>query len=81
MNCGKGSCKAASNATFGFVCECDSGWKQTSSETDNFFKFLPCAVPNCKYCSYNDLELIYDNNSIRYISRYVVGFSLYVYMM
>ncbi|TMW82866.1 hypothetical protein EJD97_004341 [Solanum chilense] len=47
VNCGKGSCKAASNATFGFVCECDYGWKQTSSETDNFFKFLPCAVPNC----------------------------------
>lgn len=63
MNCGKGSCKASSNATFGFACECDAGWRQTRLESDNFSRFLPCVVPNCKYSSYyDDLKLIYDNN-------------------
>lgn len=47
VNCGKGSCKASSNATFGFACECDAGWRQTRSVNDDFFKFLPCVVPNC----------------------------------
>ncbi|XP_059293364.1 uncharacterized protein LOC132046672 [Lycium ferocissimum] len=46
MNCGKGTCKS-SNSTFGFACECEPGWRQTRSENDNFFKFLPCVVPNC----------------------------------
>lgn len=47
VNCGKGSCKASSNATFGFACECDAGWRQTRLESDNFSRFLPCVVPNC----------------------------------
>ncbi|PHT62141.1 hypothetical protein T459_34023 [Capsicum annuum] len=47
VNCGKGSCKASSNSTFGFACECDAGWRQTRSENDHFFKFLPCVIPNC----------------------------------
>ncbi|XP_055811914.1 uncharacterized protein LOC129881831 [Solanum dulcamara] len=47
VTCGKGSCKASSNSTFGFACECDAGWRQTRLENDNFFKFLPCVVPNC----------------------------------
>lgn len=47
VSCGRGSCKESSNATFGFACECDAGWRQTRLENDSFFKFLPCVVPNC----------------------------------
>ncbi|XP_016472090.1 uncharacterized protein LOC107794138 isoform X2 [Nicotiana tabacum] len=47
VSCGKGTCKASSNGTFGFACECDPGWTQTRSKNDNFFKFLPCVIPNC----------------------------------
>ncbi|XP_019253360.1 PREDICTED: vitamin K-dependent protein S-like isoform X2 [Nicotiana attenuata] len=46
VSCGKGTCKASSNGTFGFACECDPGWRQTRSKNDNFFKFLPCVIPN-----------------------------------
>ncbi|KAJ0251140.1 hypothetical protein HA466_0135190 [Hirschfeldia incana] len=41
--CGKGKCKASSNATFKYECECDNGWKQL----DHNLKYLPCVVPNC----------------------------------
>ncbi|XP_019180813.1 PREDICTED: adhesive plaque matrix protein 2-like isoform X1 [Ipomoea nil] len=44
--CGKGTCKA-SNGSFGYECECDAGWKQTRSQNDTLFKFLPCIIPNC----------------------------------
>lgn len=45
--CGKGSCVASSNNTFGFECECEKGWKQARSDNDQFFNFLPCVIPNC----------------------------------
>ncbi|KAK6913979.1 hypothetical protein RJ641_021300 [Dillenia turbinata] len=46
--CGKGNCKAESNATFFFVCECDAGWKQTlDSDLNSNLRFLPCVIPNC----------------------------------
>ncbi|KAI4317888.1 hypothetical protein L6164_025718 [Bauhinia variegata] len=46
--CGKGTCKRSNNGTFpAYVCECEDGWKQTRSDDDNDFKFLPCIVPNC----------------------------------
>ncbi|KAK8949604.1 hypothetical protein KSP39_PZI005157 [Platanthera zijinensis] len=43
--CGKGSCKVAEDTTFGFQCECDSGWTQFHIE--DHFRFLPCLMPNC----------------------------------
>ncbi|KAK6130237.1 hypothetical protein DH2020_036047 [Rehmannia glutinosa] len=45
--CGKGNCVVSNNSTFGFVCECDSGWKQARAEDDEYLKFLPCVIPNC----------------------------------
>ncbi|XP_059447477.1 uncharacterized protein LOC132178912 isoform X2 [Corylus avellana] len=47
VECGKGTCKGSSNGTFGFECECETGWKQTRSDDDDHLKFLPCVVPNC----------------------------------
>ncbi|KAK6929915.1 hypothetical protein RJ641_004009 [Dillenia turbinata] len=50
IKCGKGNCKAESNATFFFVCECDAGWKQTlESDLNSKFRFLPCVIPNCTF--------------------------------
>lgn len=48
VECGKGTCKASSNSTLFFECECDPGWKQARSDDDDDLKFLPCVVPNCK---------------------------------
>ncbi|KAI4345683.1 hypothetical protein L6164_012783 [Bauhinia variegata] len=46
--CGKGTCKLSpNNGSFPFTCECEPGWKQTSSDDDKDLKFLPCVVPNC----------------------------------
>ncbi|KAH6821613.1 hypothetical protein C2S53_016723 [Perilla frutescens var. hirtella] len=45
--CGKGSCVASNTSSFGFECECERGWKQARAEGDQFFKFLPCVIPNC----------------------------------
>ncbi|XP_015573458.1 uncharacterized protein LOC8280862 [Ricinus communis] len=47
VECGKGTCKASSNSSFFYECECDPGWKQTRSDHDDTLKFLPCVVPNC----------------------------------
>uniref|UniRef100_A0A1J3J2P8 Uncharacterized protein n=1 Tax=Noccaea caerulescens TaxID=107243 RepID=A0A1J3J2P8_NOCCA len=45
VECGKGKCKASSNSTFMYECECDNGWKQF----DGNLKFLPCIIPNCTF--------------------------------
>ncbi|GER43975.1 latent-transforming growth factor beta-binding protein 2, partial [Striga asiatica] len=45
--CGKGNCVVSSNSTFGYECECDSGWKQVLADDDENLKFLPCVIPNC----------------------------------
>ncbi|KAL8485146.1 hypothetical protein ACS0TY_027440 [Phlomoides rotata] len=45
--CGKGKCVASNSSTSGYECDCDQGWKQARSEDDQFFKFLPCIIPNC----------------------------------
>lgn len=47
--CGKGTCKPSNDSTFGFVCECEVGWKQARPDHDDDFKFLPCVIPNCEY--------------------------------
>ncbi|XP_021899550.1 neurogenic locus notch homolog protein 2 [Carica papaya] len=47
VECGRGSCKSSPNSTFFFECHCDLGWKQTRSDQDHLFNFLPCIVPNC----------------------------------
>jgi len=47
VECGKGNCTPSTNSTLNFVCECQPGWKQTRSDKDNHFKFLPCVIPNC----------------------------------
>ncbi|KAA8548679.1 hypothetical protein F0562_000363 [Nyssa sinensis] len=47
VECGKGTCKPSPNSTFLFECECHPGWKQTHSDHDDGFKFLPCVIPNC----------------------------------
>lgn len=48
VECGKGTCKPSSNSTLLFECECEPGWKQTSSNHTDHFKFLPCVIPQCK---------------------------------
>ncbi|EPS70628.1 hypothetical protein M569_04135, partial [Genlisea aurea] len=45
--CGRGSCIPSLNTTFGFVCECEPGWRQARPDTDRLLLFLPCIVPNC----------------------------------
>ncbi|KAL5542012.1 hypothetical protein UlMin_009722 [Ulmus minor] len=47
VNCGKGTCKASSDSAFFFQCECQPGWKQTTSGNTDHFKFMPCVIPNC----------------------------------
>ncbi|BFG13943.1 hypothetical protein CerSpe_002170 [Prunus speciosa] len=47
VECGKGTCKPSSNSTFLFECECEPGWKQTSSNHTDHLKFLPCVIPQC----------------------------------
>ena len=53
VECGKGSCKPELNSTFFFVCECESGWKQArpDDDDDDYFKFLPCLIPDCESLS------------------------------
>ncbi|KAJ4820491.1 Neurogenic locus notch protein-like [Rhynchospora pubera] len=45
VGCGQGSCKATSNSTFGYECECNSGWSQL--HIGDSLRFLPCIIPNC----------------------------------
>ncbi|KAG6393098.1 hypothetical protein SASPL_147328 [Salvia splendens] len=45
--CGRGNCVHVTNNTLGFVCECESGWRQARLQEDAFFAFLPCVFPNC----------------------------------
>ncbi|XP_058086654.1 uncharacterized protein LOC131233854 isoform X2 [Magnolia sinica] len=45
IKCGKGNCTVNLNETFGFVCECDEGWKQF--HIGDHLRFLPCVIPNC----------------------------------
>nr|XP_011462532.1 PREDICTED: uncharacterized protein LOC101297532 [Fragaria vesca subsp. vesca] len=47
IECGEGTCKPSSSSTFFFECQCDSGWKQTTENSTDHFKFLPCVIPNC----------------------------------
>ncbi|KAL7177859.1 hypothetical protein ACSBR2_031089 [Camellia fascicularis] len=47
VECGKGTCKPATNSAFLFECQCDPGWKQTGYALDNNLRFLPCVIPNC----------------------------------
>ncbi|KAL6581710.1 hypothetical protein OROMI_005724 [Orobanche minor] len=42
----------SSNSTFGYECECDSGWKQAGSQDDEYLKFLPCVIPNSCFWTY-----------------------------
>ncbi|XP_022143152.1 uncharacterized protein LOC111013088 [Momordica charantia] len=46
VNCGKGNCTADAGYPFGFICNCDSGWKRTRDNDDDL-TFLPCVIPNC----------------------------------
>ncbi|XAR63609.1 hypothetical protein NMG60_11023609 [Bertholletia excelsa] len=47
VECGKGTCKVALGAPFGFKCECESGWKRTRLDNETDLEFLPCIIPNC----------------------------------
>ncbi|KAF8037943.1 hypothetical protein BT93_B0708 [Corymbia citriodora subsp. variegata] len=54
VKCGRGTCKPSGNSTFLYgngtflyECECEPGWKQTLSNTDQHLRFLPCVIPNC----------------------------------
>ncbi|PPD93521.1 hypothetical protein GOBAR_DD09550 [Gossypium barbadense] len=44
VNCGKGSCQDTDNSSFGFQCNCYSGWNQFQVGS---LIFPPCIVPNC----------------------------------
>ncbi|XP_057783359.1 uncharacterized protein LOC131001128 isoform X2 [Salvia miltiorrhiza] len=55
--CGRGSCVHVTSNTLGFVCECETGWRQARLQEDAFLSFLPCVFPNCTLnytCSDND---------------------------
>ncbi|PIN23408.1 hypothetical protein CDL12_03868 [Handroanthus impetiginosus] len=47
VECGRGSCEAASNYPFGFRCNCENGWKRTRFDDEENLEFLPCIIPNC----------------------------------
>ncbi|XP_051129146.1 uncharacterized protein LOC127250038 [Andrographis paniculata] len=47
--CGKGKCLKSDNSSFGFICECEDGWRQARAGHEQFFAFLPCVVPNCTF--------------------------------
>ncbi|KAM7485301.1 hypothetical protein LguiA_001310 [Lonicera macranthoides] len=47
VECGKGKCKASTNSTLPFECECDLGWEKATAAHDDNFKFFPCVIPNC----------------------------------
>ncbi|XP_074566864.1 uncharacterized protein LOC141823475 isoform X2 [Curcuma longa] len=56
VSCGRGTCEESSDATFGYVCNCDGGWSQF--HVGDSFRFLPCVVPNCSvnYKCFDDSE-------------------------
>ncbi|XP_008809381.2 neurogenic locus notch homolog protein 3-like [Phoenix dactylifera] len=56
VDCGKGTCNASFDHTFGFVCECKPGWSQF--HIGDSFRFSPCVIPNCSinYSCYNHSE-------------------------
>lgn len=50
VECGKGTCVVNTSYPLGFICECDSGWKRTPNDDDNYTianSFLPCVLPQC----------------------------------
>ncbi|XP_071728160.1 uncharacterized protein [Rutidosis leptorrhynchoides] len=47
VNCGKGKCSVDRAKPFNFVCQCDSGWRQTRFDKEDDLQFLPCVIPNC----------------------------------
>lgn len=54
VKCGKGICKPSDNMSVPFECECSPGWKQVAtSNDDQYLKFLPCVIPNCKSKTYS----------------------------
>ncbi|XP_022722375.1 uncharacterized protein LOC111279662 isoform X2 [Durio zibethinus] len=49
VECGRGKCKPSLNGTLPYyICDCDLGWKQIRADNDDYLKFLPCIVPNCR---------------------------------
>lgn len=63
--CGRGECVPLDNTTIGFACECEPGWRQALPQYDEYPRFLPCVIPNCKFClstifsCYLLLDLVY----------------------
>ncbi|URE17265.1 EGF [Musa troglodytarum] len=49
VECGKGSCQVSTDDSLGFVCKCNPGWSQF--HIGDYFRFLPCIIPNCKSLS------------------------------
>ncbi|KAK9073135.1 hypothetical protein SSX86_007458 [Deinandra increscens subsp. villosa] len=47
VKCGQGICKPSDNSSIPYECECSPGWKQIAATSDQYFKFLPCVIPNC----------------------------------
>ncbi|URE17267.1 EGF [Musa troglodytarum] len=45
VECGKGSCQVSTDDSLGFVCKCNPGWSQF--HIGDYFRFLPCIIPNC----------------------------------
>lgn len=56
VQCGRGACEESSNTLFGYVCNCDRGWRQFHVGLGDSFRILPCVVPNCSvnYKCFND---------------------------
>lgn len=58
VECGKGTCKSSLNYKFGFICECDNGWKRTRLDNEDDLQYLPCVIPNCMlFCISFQMEL------------------------
>ncbi|KAF6177018.1 hypothetical protein GIB67_040916 [Kingdonia uniflora] len=49
VECGKGTCNASVNYDFGYICQCETGWRQNHVNTSDHedYRFLPCVIPNC----------------------------------
>ncbi|KAA8544936.1 hypothetical protein F0562_019669 [Nyssa sinensis] len=47
VECGKGSCQAAPDKPFNYICQCENGWKRTRLDDEETLQFLPCVIPNC----------------------------------
>ncbi|ESW16816.1 hypothetical protein PHAVU_007G186900 [Phaseolus vulgaris] len=48
VECGKGRCVVNTSYPLNFICECESGWKRTQDEDDEYAtSFLPCVIPQC----------------------------------